>query len=209
MPSNHLILCCPLLLLPSIFASIRVFFNDSFLRIRCPKYWSFSFGISPSNEYSWIFPLGLTGLISLHNDAHNKSSKHLLPLKVINPCDIITRSLHLLIPFTHFSQTLTPFPLAITYLFLVSTSMFLTCLVCFLGSTNKRNNMVFVFDIFQFGSIQSLSHVQLFATPWTAARQASLSITNSQSFLKLMFFELEHQFFGAQLPLWSNSHIHT
>ena len=52
MPSNHLILCCPLLLLPSIFSSIRVFSNESVLHIRWPKYWSFSFSITPSNEYS-------------------------------------------------------------------------------------------------------------------------------------------------------------
>ena len=51
MPSNHLILCHPLLLLPSIFPTIRVFSNESALRIRWPKYWSFSFNISPSNEY--------------------------------------------------------------------------------------------------------------------------------------------------------------
>ena len=51
MPSNHLILCCPLLLLPSIFPSIRVILNESALRIRWPKYWSFSFNISPSNEH--------------------------------------------------------------------------------------------------------------------------------------------------------------
>ena len=60
MPSNHLILCCPLLLLPSIFPSIRVFSNESVLCIRWPKYWSFSFSISPSNEYS--------GLISFRVD---------------------------------------------------------------------------------------------------------------------------------------------
>ena len=52
MPSNHLILCHPLLLLPSIFPSIRVFSSESALHIRWPKYWSFSFSISPSNEYS-------------------------------------------------------------------------------------------------------------------------------------------------------------
>ena len=52
MPSNHFILCCPLFLLPSIFPSIRVFSNESILCIRWPKYWSFSFSISPSNEYS-------------------------------------------------------------------------------------------------------------------------------------------------------------
>ena len=60
MPSNHLILCCPLLLLPSIFPSIRVFSNESVLHIRWPKYWSFSFSIRPPNEYS--------GLISFRID---------------------------------------------------------------------------------------------------------------------------------------------
>jgi len=54
MPSNHLILCRPFLLLPSIFPSIRVLSNESTLRIRWPKYWSFSFSISPSNEYSGL-----------------------------------------------------------------------------------------------------------------------------------------------------------
>ena len=54
MPSSHLILCRPLLLPPSIFPSIRVFSNESVLRIRWPKYWSFSFSISPSNEYSGL-----------------------------------------------------------------------------------------------------------------------------------------------------------
>ena len=60
MPSNHFILCRPLLLPPSIFPSIRIFSNESVLRIRWPKYWSFSFIISPSNEYS--------GLISFRMD---------------------------------------------------------------------------------------------------------------------------------------------
>ena len=53
-PSNHLILCCPLLLLPSIFPSVRVFSSESALPIKWPKYWSFSFSISPSNEYSGL-----------------------------------------------------------------------------------------------------------------------------------------------------------
>ena len=59
MPFNHLILCCPLLLLPSIFPSIRVFSNESVLCIRWPKYWSFSFSISPSNEYSGLISFGM------------------------------------------------------------------------------------------------------------------------------------------------------
>ena len=65
MPSNHLILYCPLLLLPSIFPSIRAFSNESALHIRWPKYWRFSFNISPSNEHQDWFPLGWAGWISL------------------------------------------------------------------------------------------------------------------------------------------------
>ena len=98
MPSNHLIICRPLLLLLSVFPSIRVFSNESALHIRWPKYWNFSFNMSPSSEHP--------GLIS-----------------------------------------------------------------------------------FQFSSVQLLSHVRLFATPWIAARQASLSITNSRSSLRLMSIE--------------------
>ena len=64
-PSNYLLLCHPLLHLPSIFPSIRVFSNESCLHIRWPKYWSFSFIISPSKENLGWFPLGLTGLVSL------------------------------------------------------------------------------------------------------------------------------------------------
>ena len=64
MSFSHRILCCPLRLLPSVFPSIRVFSNELALRIRWPKHWSFSFSNSPSNEYSGLFPLGLTGLIS-------------------------------------------------------------------------------------------------------------------------------------------------
>ena len=62
MPSNHLILYCPLLLLPSISASIRVSSNESVLHIRWPKYWSFSFSISPSNEYSGLIALRMDWL---------------------------------------------------------------------------------------------------------------------------------------------------
>ena len=71
MPSNHLILCCPLLLLPSIFPSIRVFSNESALCIRWPKYWSLSFNISPSNEHpglisfrmDWLYLLAIQGTL--------------------------------------------------------------------------------------------------------------------------------------------------
>ena len=71
MPSNHLILCCPLLLPPSIFPIIRVFSNESVLHIRWPKYWSFSFNISPSNEHpglisfrmDWLDLFGIQGTL--------------------------------------------------------------------------------------------------------------------------------------------------
>ena len=109
MPSSHLILCRPLLLLPPIAPTIRVFSSESTLCMRWPKYWSFSFNISPSNEHP--------GLISFRMD----------------------------------------------WLDLLSV---------------------------QFSSVQSLSRVWLFATPWIAAHQASLSITNSRSPPKTMSINL-------------------
>ena len=74
MPSNHLILCCPLHLLPSVFPSIRVFSNESALCIRWPKYWSFSFSISLSND-SGLISFRLTGLISLQPRDSQESSQ--------------------------------------------------------------------------------------------------------------------------------------
>ena len=67
MPSKHLTLCCPLLLPPSIFPSIRIFSNESVLHIRWPKYWSFSSSISPSKEYSGLISFRWTGWISLQS----------------------------------------------------------------------------------------------------------------------------------------------
>ena len=74
MPSNHLILCHPLLLLPSIFPSIRVFSNESVLHIRWPKYWSFSFSISPSNEYSGLISFRMDWLDLLQSRDSQESS---------------------------------------------------------------------------------------------------------------------------------------
>ena len=75
MPSNHLILCHPLLFLPSIFPSIRAFSNDSVLPIRWPKYWSFSFSISPSNEYSGLISFRMDCLDLLKSILQHHSSK--------------------------------------------------------------------------------------------------------------------------------------
>ena len=77
MPSNHLILCHPLLFPPSIFPSIRVFSNESVLRIRWPKYWSFSSSISPSNEYPGWFTSRLTGFISFQSKGLPQPYQHI------------------------------------------------------------------------------------------------------------------------------------
>ena len=82
MPSNHLILCHPLLLLPSIFPSIRVFSNESALCMRSPKYWGFSFNISPSNEHTglisfrmdWLDLLSVQGTLKSHLQHHNSKA---------------------------------------------------------------------------------------------------------------------------------------
>ena len=89
--SNHRILCRPLLLLPSIFPSIRVFSNESALRIRWPKYWRFSFSISPSNEY--------LGLLSFRMDC-KKCLVHLFCNKVIDRIEFNLPSCHLLSMFS-------------------------------------------------------------------------------------------------------------
>ena len=77
-PSNHLILCCPLLLVPSIFPSIRVFSNESVLCIRWPKYWNFSFSISPSGEYSGLisFRIDLLDLLAVHGTLKSLLQHH-------------------------------------------------------------------------------------------------------------------------------------
>ena len=93
MPSNHLILCHPFLLLPSIFASIWVFSSESALRIRWPKYWPFSFSISPSNEYSgpisfrvgWLDLLAVQGTLKSLLQHHSSKVSILWPSLWFNP----------------------------------------------------------------------------------------------------------------------------
>ena len=103
MPSNHSILCCPLLLPPSIFPSIRVFSNESALRIRWPKYWSFSFNISPSSKYSGLisFTVDWLDLLAVQETLKNLLQHHSLNASVLrcsaffivqlsHPCEIIS-----------------------------------------------------------------------------------------------------------------------
>ena len=86
MPSNHLILCCPLLLPPSIFPSIRVFSNESVLHIRWPKYWSFIFSISSSNEYSGLisFRIDWFGLPAVQGTIKSLLQYHSLQAPILN-----------------------------------------------------------------------------------------------------------------------------
>ena len=92
MPSNHLILCYPLLLPPSIFPSIRVFSNESVLHIKWPKYWSFSFSISPSNEYSgliffgmdWLDLLAVQGTLKSLLQHHSSKASALFTVQLIH-----------------------------------------------------------------------------------------------------------------------------
>ena len=85
-PSNHLILCWPLLLLPSIFPSIRVFSNETVLHIRWPKYWSFSFNINPSNEYSGLisFRMDWLDLLAVQGTLKSLSQHHSLKASILH-----------------------------------------------------------------------------------------------------------------------------
>ena len=84
MPSKHLILCCPLVLLPSIFSRIRIFPNESTLHIRWPKYWSFSISISPSNEYSGLISLRIAWFdLAIHGTPKSFLQHHSLKASIL------------------------------------------------------------------------------------------------------------------------------
>ena len=109
MPSNHLVLCHPLLLLPSIFPSIRLFSNELFLRIRWPKYWSFSFSITPSNEYSGFisFWMDRLDLLAVHGTLKSLLQHH------NSKASILQRSAFFIVHFSHPYMTTAKF-LALT-----------------------------------------------------------------------------------------------
>ena len=146
MPSSHLILCLPLLLLPPIPPSIRVFSNESTLRMRWPKYWSFSFSISPSKE-------GLITCIVLRIWKHEiPPSQRSLQLISLASNSLTHQKNHIHVPLILASCQIS---------IVVVQSTTEHCCCC----------------------------VQLFAIPWTAAHQSSLSFTISWSLLKLMSIE--------------------
>ena len=104
-PSNHLILCFPLLLLPSIFPSNRVFSNESALHIRWPKYWSFSFSISPSNEYSGLisFRMDWFDLLAVQGTLKSLLQHHSLKTSVLQCSAFFT--VHLSRPYMTIGKT--------------------------------------------------------------------------------------------------------
>ena len=171
MPSSQIILCLPLLLLSPIPPRIRVFSNESVLCIRWPKYWNFSFSISPSNEYS--------GLISFRTDwldllAVQGTIKSLLQHSSSKP-SILRPSGFFIAQFSHSYMTTGKIRALIRWIFVGKVMLV------------------------QFSSVQSLSCVRL-CDPWITAHQASLSITNSQSLLKLM--SIESVMPSSHLILW-------
>ena len=157
-PSNHIILCRPLLLLPSIFPSIGVFSNKSALHIRWPKFWSFSFNITPSNEHP--------GLISFRMD--------LLDLLAVQGT---LKSL-----LQHYSSKASILLCSAFFIVKLSHPYMTT------GKTITLIIWIFVCKV-MFSSVQSLSFLQLFVTPWTSACQDSLSITKTWSLLRLVPIE--------------------
>ena len=130
LPSNHLILCYPLLLMSSIFPSIRIFSNESALRIGWPKYWSFSFSISPSNEHpGLIFRMDWLDLFAVQGTLKSLLQRH------SSKASILRHSAFFIVQLSHPYMT-----------------------------TGKTTALT------QFSSVQWLSRVRLFATPWIAAR---------------------------------------
>ena len=156
MPSNHLILCCPLLLQPSIFPSIGVFLNESTFHIRWLKYWSFSFNISPSNEYpvlisfrmDWLDLLAVQG--TLKSLLQHHSSK----------ASILLHSAFFLVQLSHSYMT-TGKTIALTrrtFVYKVMSLLF-----------NMLSRLVITFLPRSKVKVKSLSHVRLFVTPWPVA----------------------------------------
>ena len=98
MPSNHLILCRPILLLPSIFPSIGVFSNESALHVRWPKYWSFSFNISPSNEHpGLIFRMDWLDLLEVQGTLKSLPQHHSSKASILRHVPQIYKQMHLLV----------------------------------------------------------------------------------------------------------------
>ena len=169
MSSNHIIFHCPLLLPPSIFPSIRAFSNESALHISWPKYWSFSYRISPSNEKSGLisFRMSWFDLFAFQGTLKSLRQHHSSKASVL-PCSLLYSP-------THIHTWLQENPkLSLLEKYKSKPKW---------GIISRWSESV------QFSSVQSLSRVRLLAIPWITAHQASLSITNSRNSLRLTSIE--------------------
>ena len=162
MPSNHLILCHPLLLLPSIFPSIRVFLNESALHIRWPKYWSFSFNISPSNEHPGLisFRMDLLDRLAVQGTLKSLLKHH------SSKASILLHSAFFIVQLSHPYMT-TGKTIALTRWTFVGKVMSL------------------LFNMLSAAAAKLLQSCLTLCNPLNPARQASLSITISRSSLRL------------------------
>ena len=169
MPSNRLILCCPLFLLPSVFPRIRVFSDELILCIRWPKYRSFSFSISPSSEHSRLisFRIDWFDLLAVQGSLKNLLQHHSLK------ASILRHSAFFMVQLSHpyittgktVSLTRGTFADKVISLLFNMLSRFL---IAFLP---RSQHLLISFTYL----VQSLSRVRLFATPWTAACQAAFT----------------------------------
>ena len=180
MPSNHLILCHPLLLLPSIFPSIRVFSNESTLHIRWPKYWGFSFNFSPSKEHPWLisFRMDWFDLLAAQGTLQSLLQHH------SSKASILWHSAFLIVQFSYPNMT-TRKTIALTATAAKSLQSCLTLCDSIDGSPPgspipgilQARTLEWVAISFSNAwkwkvKGKLLSRVRLFATPWTAAYQA-------------------------------------
>ena len=149
MPSNHLIQCRPLLLQPLIFPSIRVFSNESALRIRWPQYWSFSFSVSPSSEHSRLisFRMDWSDLLVVQGTLKNLLPQHSSKTSILQCCFLIVQLSH---PYMTKGKTI-----------VLTMQTFINKVMSLLFNILSRLVITFLSK----SSVQSLSCVRLFVTP--------------------------------------------
>ena len=197
MLSNYLILCCPLLLLPSIFPSMRVFSNESALRIRWPKYWSFSFSISPSSEHpglisfrmDWLDALPVQGTLESLLQ-HHSSKASILQCSAF--CIVQLTSIHAAAAAA--AKVLQSYP---TLCDRTDCSPPGSLISGILQARKQKWVAISFFNAWRLKvKVQSLSRVRLLATQWTTAYQAPRS----------MGFSRQEYWSGLPLP---SSNIHT
>ena len=206
-PSNHLILSHPLFFLPSIFPSIRVFSDESALHIRWPNYWNFSFNISPSSEYSglisfrmdWLDLLAVQGTLKSLLQHHNSKTS------------ILRCSAFFIVQLSHLYMTSGKTIALTTWTFVGRVMSLLFNMLSRLVITFLPRSQFFAsggqsIGVSASASVLPMKNQDSFPVGWTGCISL-LSKGLSRIFSNTAV--QKHQFFSAQLSLWSNSHIHT